>query len=52
MELIIIILIYFAPTIIAGIKSNNDTSAIFMCNLLFGWTLIFWIILLFLAISE
>lgn len=40
--LVIMALIYFAPAIIAGGSRHPQTTAIFVLNLLFGWTLIGW----------
>lgn len=40
--LVIMALIYFAPAIIAGFNRHPQTTAIFVLNLLFGWTLIGW----------
>jgi hypothetical protein len=35
--------IYFAPTTLASMRNNRQTLAIFMLNLLLGWTLLGWI---------
>lgn len=37
---------YFLPTIIALIGQRRSSLAIFMFNLLFGWTGVFWLITL------
>jgi hypothetical protein len=39
-------LIYFLPSIIALLRGHLSTFAIFLLNLLLGWTLIGWIIAL------
>lgn len=41
--LIVLIIVYFVPTIVAGIRRRPDFWFIFMFNLLAGWTLIGWI---------
>ena len=43
---IIFLLIYFLPTIIAAKNQNKDVSAIFIINLLLGWTFLGWVIAL------
>lgn len=37
---------YFLPTIIAFRRSLNAAGALFVVNLLFGWTLVFWLVCL------
>lgn len=48
--LIFSILLYFLPTIIA--RDKTDVMAIFIINLLFGWTIIGWFISLIWACSA
>lgn len=40
---IIIVALYFLPTIVARMRSHHQTLAIFLTNLFFGWTLLGWI---------
>lgn len=35
--------LYFLPTIIAGVRGHKNTLAIFVLNLLLGWSLLGWI---------
>ena len=42
--LLLLAAIYFLPTIIAAIREHHNAGAIFMLNLLLGWTLLGWII--------
>ena len=42
--LIILVGLYFLPTIIAGCMKKRNTVAIGMLNLLLGWTFIAWVI--------
>jgi hypothetical protein len=35
--------LYFAPTLIAIVRSHKRCAAVFLLNLLFGWTVIGWI---------
>jgi len=43
---LLIISIYFLPTIVALVGDHSSFLAIFILNLLAGWTLLAWIILL------
>lgn len=40
------ILAYFLPTIIASLRGHHNDVAIFVLNLLLGWTLLGWVIAL------
>jgi hypothetical protein len=48
--LILSMLLYFLPTIIA--RDKADVMAIFIVNLLFGWTIIGWFVALIWACSA
>lgn len=50
--LLIVIMIYFLPTIIAGNRQSVNTSTIFWLNLILGWTGLIWIICLILAFGK
>lgn len=55
MEIIIFIFlvaIYFLPTIVATIKEKKNSTAIFILNLLVGWTLIGWVVALVWSFTE
>lgn len=41
--LIISLVFYFLPSMVAAINNNKQTTAIFLLNLLLGWTGIGWI---------
>ena len=41
--LIVLIIVYFVPTIVAVVRRRPDYLFIFMFNLLAGWTMIGWI---------
>jgi len=43
---------YFFPTIVAVGRKKTNTSAIFLMNLLLGWSVIGWIIALVWAVSK
>ena len=47
---IFLVLLYFLPTLIA--RDKADATAIFLVNLLFGWTIIGWFIALIWACSA
>jgi hypothetical protein len=38
--------IYFAPAIVAAMRSHRQTAAIVLLNLFLGWTLIGWVVAL------
>lgn len=42
--LLIVGALYFAPTIAAGACKKKNTAAIFVLNLLLGWTVIGWVV--------
>jgi len=44
--------LYFLPSIIALARSKRDTTAIFVLNLLLGWTAIGWVIALVWALKT
>jgi hypothetical protein len=45
--IIVFIVVYFLPTVIASNRGSQSTVAIFFFNLLLGWTVLGWIIALF-----
>ena len=49
---LIIIFIYFIPTYKAYQRSHNNSFAIFVCNVLLGWTFLGWIITLIWACTD
>jgi len=52
MGLILMILFYFAPTFVAYAKSHKHSGTIGILNLIFGWTLVGWIVLFVVAILK
>jgi hypothetical protein len=42
----IVIVMYFFPTILAGLRHKRNTPAIGMLNFWLGWTLLGWVIAL------
>jgi hypothetical protein len=46
MWLVIIPAAYFLPTIIATSRNHRHTAAVFLTNLIFGWTFLGWAIAL------
>lgn len=47
MEILLVpALLYFLPTLIALLRGHHNGFAIFLTNLLFGWTIIGWLITL------
>ena len=43
MELLFLALLYFLPSLVAGLRHHHQAAAIFLLNLLLGWTGIGWI---------
>lgn len=41
--LVLAVAFYFLPSILSYIRKHNNSSAIFLVNLLLGWTLIGWL---------
>ena len=53
MEILVIsALTYFLPTVIALARSHHNGFAIFLTNLLLGWTLIGWVIALIWSVTA
>jgi len=48
--IMILILIYFIPSVVADYKKNLNSTAIFIVNLFFGWTIVGWVIALTMAV--
>lgn len=44
--MILLIAIYFFPSIVAGIRDHHNGAAIAVLNLLLGWTVLGWIVAL------
>jgi len=49
---VILIFVYFIPTVVANANRKVNTSAIFVLNLLLGWTLVGWVIALVWALAK
>jgi hypothetical protein len=43
LTIIISTVVYFIPSYIASRRYHNNQTAIFMCNLLLGWTFLGWV---------
>jgi hypothetical protein len=43
---------YFLPSIVAGVRGHQSTAAIFVLNMLLGWTMIGWIVALIWSLSA
>jgi len=49
---IIFILIYFIPSVAGGVMRHKYSTRIMVANVLFGWTIIGWLICLIYALWE
>jgi len=52
MTILFLIVLYFLPTFIGIIRYRLNIWAIILTNLVFGWTLIGWIVALIMAIKS
>jgi hypothetical protein len=52
MAILLIVLIYFLPFIVAIARKHLDSTAIFVLNLFLGWTFIGWVIALIWAVKK
>jgi uncharacterized membrane protein YqaE (UPF0057 family) len=43
---------YFLPTIVSGLRHHHNDKAIFVTNLLLGWTMLGWIVALIWACTN
>ena len=50
--LVVLLAIYFIPTLVAHSNKKDDTIAIFLLNLLLGWTFLGWVIALVWAATK
>jgi RsiW-degrading membrane proteinase PrsW (M82 family) len=50
--LIIVVALYFIPTIIAEKRNHKNSSSILILNLFLGWTFLGWVIALAWAFYE
>ena len=41
--LLLALIAYFLPSVVAGVRSHNNYNAILLLNLLLGWTVAGWI---------
>ena len=49
---IVIIFVYFLPSIIASSRGHHNSTALFFANLFFGWTFIGWVVCLIWALTN
>ncbi len=50
--IICLVLIYFLPTILANKRNHKNVPAIFLLNLLLGWTFVGWVIAIIWAVMD
>jgi len=49
---IVVIVLYFLPTIVAQVRKKHNVNGIILLNLLLGWTIIGWIGALIWSVCE
>ena len=52
MRILILLLIYFIPTVIACYRKHGNMTAILLLNIFLGWTLIGWLIALIWSVTD
>ena len=50
--LLVLLALYFIPTIVANSRGKRNTGAIFAMNLLLGWTFLGWVLSLIWALTR
>lgn len=50
--LIIVVLLYFVPSIVAASRKVSNAGSVFVINLLLGWTMIGWVVALAMAVKT
>jgi hypothetical protein len=50
--ILLVVPIYFLPSIVAAMRKQSNTTAIFFLNLFLGWSLIGWVIALVWALKK
>jgi len=48
---LIVLGLYFLPSIVADARKHRSSSGVFLLNLFFGWTLLGWVLALIWAVS-
>lgn len=52
LTLILFVILYFIPGIIASIRGHHDAAAIWVTNFLLGWVIIGWIVALIWSVKQ
>lgn len=50
--MMVMIVIYFVPSLVAELRHHHNAMAILVANIFFGWTVIGWIICLIWAVTA
>lgn len=50
--LVICLALYFLPSIIAMARHHRNVLAIFLCNLLTGWTMVGWVVAIVWSVAR
>lgn len=49
---IVLVVVYFLPSIIASRRKHKNTNAIFIVNIFLGWTFVGWVAALVWAVAN
>ncbi|MDD5537466.1 MAG: superinfection immunity protein [Candidatus Omnitrophica bacterium] len=50
--IILIVVLYFLPSLIAYLRRHKNIQAIFVLNLLLGWTVLGWVVSLVWSVAK
>ena len=50
--LLLILLVYTLPSIIAYVRKHHQLPQIIILNILLGWTIVFWLVSLFISLHK
>ena len=50
--ILLILLVYFLPSLVATLRHHRNGLAIFVFNLLLGWTCLFWVLALVWSVTS
>lgn len=50
--LLVLVVVYFVPTIVAWSRKAKNRSSIGVLNLFLGWTLVGWVVALMMALKD
>jgi len=52
LSIVLILVLYFSPTVIAFLRKHKNKLAIFLLNFLLGWTVLGWVVSLIWSVMK